>query len=113
MPNEKPSTKPAAPADGQTESHGRIVTGRAELERQLRQSEENIVQLGVQARKIAHDLNNVLTGIVGYHELIIELLPPDDQARHFLTEARNSCLRARTLVERLGTLANKDETTPP
>ncbi len=113
MPNEKPSRKSAAPADGHTESHDRNGTERADLERQLRQSEETIAELGVRARKIAHDLNNVLTGIVGYHELIIELLPPDDQARQFLSEARNSCLRARTLVERLGTLGRKDETTSP
>ena len=112
MPKQTTSTKTATPAGGSTESHDRIVTERAELERQLRQAEKDIVELGVQARKIAHDLNNVLTGIVGYHELIIELLPPADQARHFLSEARNSCLRARTLSERLGSLGSKDEAPP-
>lgn len=112
MPKQTPSTKTETPAGGSNESHDRIVTERAGLERQLRESKNDIAELGVQARRIAHDLNNVLTGIVGYHELIIELLPPDDQARHFLGEARNSCLRARTLVERLGSLGSKDEAPP-
>ena len=111
MPKQTSSNKTATPTGGSTESHDRIVTERAELERQLRQAEKDIVELGAQARKIAHDLNNVLTGIVGYHELIIELLPPDDQAGHFLGEARNSCLRARTLVERLGSLGSKEDST--
>jgi signal transduction histidine kinase len=104
--NPAPSTP--APAPAPTFSHERIGPDRGELERRLREAERALAEAGTQARKIAHDLNNVLTGIVGYQELVIELLPGGDQARFFLGEARDSCLRARALVEQLGTLGRRD-----
>ncbi len=104
MPKKTPVPKTAATPAGRIASHDRIDTERAALEHRVRELEKAHAEIDTRARKIAHDLNNMLTGVVGYHELIAELLPADDQAKFFLIEARNSCLRARTLVEQLGTL---------
>lgn len=108
-----PVPSAAAPAASPSSPHDRIGTDRAALERRVRELESLAADTGVQARKVAHDLNNVLTGIVGYHELIIELLPEGDQARFFLGEARNSCLRARSLIEQLGTLGRREGDVSP
>ncbi len=101
--------KSAEPAAAPSLPHDRIDPKHAELERRAHEAEQKLADTHRQARKLAHDLNNALTGIVGYNELIMELLPPDHPTRPFLEEARNACLRARGLTEQIGAMARSQD----
>ncbi|MCW5214669.1 response regulator, partial [Desulfobulbus sp. US5] len=54
---------------------------------------------------VAHDLNNILTGIVGYPELILEKLPEDSELRKPIEAIRTSGRKAATVVADLLTIA--------
>ena len=79
---------------------------RAEAERerlQVRiQQSQKLESLAVLAGGVAHDFNNVLTGILGYASLVLSELPP--QASHVLdkvAEIQNGALRLAQLTNQL------------
>ena len=61
--------------------------------------------LGIMAGGVAHDLNNILAGIVGYPELLLADLPKDSKFREPLKAIRESGRRAATVVADLLTVA--------
>lgn len=61
--------------------------------------------LGLMAGGVAHDLNNILSGIVGYPELILRDLPKDSKLRTQIEAIRESGERAATVVADLLTIA--------
>ncbi len=78
----------------------RDVTEHAKLEEQLRQALK-MESLGRLAGGVAHDLNNLLSPILGFAELLLEDLSPADPRREFAQEILRSAGRARDLVRQL------------
>lgn len=76
------------------------------IQRQLEQSRK-MESLGLLAGGVAHDLNNVLSGIVSYPDLLLLDLPPDSPQRKNIETIRSSGLRAADIVQDLLTLARR------
>ncbi|MFO7686414.1 MAG: ATP-binding protein [Desulfobacterales bacterium] len=89
----------------------RDMTQRIREEQALKKSEAQVARLkkmeslGLLAGGVAHDLNNVLSGIVSYPELILLDLPPDSKFRKPLQTIQNSGQRAVAIVQDLLTVA--------
>ena len=63
--------------------------------------------LGLLAGGVAHDLNNVLSGIVSYPDLLLMDLPPDSPLRSPILTMKESGQKAATIVQDLLTLARR------
>ncbi len=89
----------------------RDVTQRKREEEVLRQTEQKLARykkmesLGLLAGGVAHDLNNVLAGIVGYPDLILRDLPEDSDLRDPIERMQESGYRAAAITEDLLTVA--------
>ena len=87
------------------------ITERRHAEERLRESEEKLARarkmesLGLLAGGVAHDLNNVLSGIVSYPELLLLDLPEDSKFREPLNTIHESGKRAVAIVQDLLTIA--------
>ena len=79
---------------------------RAVLETKLRRAQK-MEALGTLAGGVAHDLNNILSGIVGYPELILLDIPDDSPLRNPILTIKNSGEKAARIVEDLLTLARR------
>ena len=53
------------------------------------------------AARVAHEVNNPLTGVLGYAELALALLGPDDPVRADVETIRTEALRARSIIQEL------------
>lgn len=88
----------------------RDITERIHKEKSLKESEEKIIRLknmeslGLLAGGVAHDLNNVLSGIVSYPELILMELPEDSRLRGPIMTIQQSGQRASAIVSELLTV---------
>lgn len=71
------------------------------------QRAEKMEALGTLAGGVAHDLNNILSGIVGYPDLLLMQLGPADPLRKPIQTIRESGLRAGAIVQDLLTLARR------
>ena len=58
------------------------------------------------ATQVAHEVNNPLTAVLGYAELLLAEVPPDGRGREELTTIRDEAIRARDIVRRLLELAH-------
>ena len=76
------------------------------LERKLQQSQK-MEALGTLAGGVAHDLNNILSGIVNYPELMLMDLPENSPLRKPLTTIKESGEKAAVVVQDLLTLARR------
>jgi two-component system, cell cycle sensor histidine kinase and response regulator CckA len=88
----------------------RDITKQKRLERQLEQSKK-MEAIGLLAGGVAHDLNNVLSGIVSYPDLIIMDLPEDSPLRKPIQTIQNSGQKAAEIVQDLLTLARRGVST--
>jgi len=77
---------------------------REELAQQLNR-EEKMKSLGLMAGGIAHDLNNILSGIVSYPDFVLMKLPEDSPLRRPLEVIKDSGQRAADVVSDLLTIA--------
>jgi signal transduction histidine kinase/CheY-like chemotaxis protein len=68
---------------------------------------EKMEAIGRLAGGVAHDLNNVLSAIVSYPELLLMKLPPDSLLRKPLLTMKRSGQRAAAIVQDLLTLARR------
>ncbi|MCB2147058.1 MAG: response regulator [Deltaproteobacteria bacterium] len=83
---------------------------KAALRRQLERSKK-MESLGLLAGGVAHDLNNVLSGIVSYPDLLLMDLPVDDAMRAPIETIKESGQKAATIVQDLLTLARRGVST--
>jgi len=96
---------------------GRDISERKQAEKKLQESQEKITRLqkmeslGLLAGGVAHDLNNVLSGIVTYPELILIDLPEDSKLREPIITIMESGHRAVSIVQDLLTVARGVATT--
>ena len=77
-----------------------------QLEIQLRKSQK-MEAIGTLAGGVAHDLNNILSGIVSYPELLLMDVPPESPLRQPLLTIQESGLKAAAIVQDLLTLARR------
>ncbi len=75
-----------------------------ELTEQLHRA-KRLESIGLMAGGVAHDLNNILSGITGYPELILYKLPQDSNLRKPIEAILESGRRAATVVDDLLTVA--------
>ena len=84
----------------------RDITNRRQLESQLQQA-QRMEAIGTLAGGVAHDLNNILSGIVSYPELILMDLPEDSPLKKPVLTIQKSGERAAVIVQDLLTLARR------
>jgi PAS domain S-box-containing protein len=90
-----------------TLSYGIDVTQQRRLERQLAQSEK-MSALGQLISGVAHELNNPLTGVVGYSQLLLGA-DCSDETRHMLTIVSREADRCHKIVDSLLQFAREYE----
>lgn len=89
------------------------ITDRKKAEKEKEQLEKRLVRmekmeaLGLLAGGVAHDLNNVLSGIVSYPELLMMDLPDNHRFKKPLDLIYSSGLEASAIVDDLLTLARR------
>jgi two-component system cell cycle sensor histidine kinase/response regulator CckA len=87
------------------------ITERKRAEERLRKSEEKLARsrkmeaLGLLAGGVAHDLNNILGGVINYPELMLLNLPKDSELRKPLETIQQTGNRAVAIVQDLLTVA--------
>ena len=69
------------------------------------QRAQKMEAIGLMAGGVAHDLNNILTGITGYPELLLLQLPVDSELRKPIEAIKESGKRAAAVVADLLTVA--------
>ena len=97
------------------EQDGRTVGGRGIVIdlTEIRSLEErlNVAQkteaIGQLAGGVAHDLNNLLSPILGYAEMLLDDLPAEDFNQHAVHSIQDAGLKARDLVQQLLAFARK------
>lgn len=76
-----------------------------ELESQLHHSQK-METIGTLAGGIAHDLNNLLTPVMGYTEMLIEDTKDNEKQQRRLQRILNASLRAKELVKQILTFSH-------
>ena len=84
----------------------RNITDRKSLQVQLEQAQK-MEAIGTLAGGVAHDLNNILGGLVGYPDLLLLELPPDSPLRKPLMAVKKSGEKAAAIVQDMLTLARR------
>lgn len=79
-------------------------TEKEQLQKKLAQAQK-IESMGLLAGGVAHDLNNILSGIISLPELLLTEIPKDHKMRQPIEIMRKSGLRASAIVQDLLTVA--------
>lgn len=96
-----------------TLAHGTDITQRKEAQQVKRLLEDKLQRaqkmeaIGVLAGGVAHDLNNILSGLVSYPELILMNLAENDPMRRSILRIQEAGQRAAAVVQDLLTLARR------
>jgi two-component system cell cycle sensor histidine kinase/response regulator CckA len=86
--------------------HRRSHDDKAKLQEQFNQAQK-MESVGRLAGGVAHDLNNLLTPILGYGELLLSDFDPGDARKESAEEIVHAAERARDLVRQLLTFSRK------
>lgn len=84
------------------------IEAQLEAERRLIQAEK-LAAVGEMAAGIAHELNNPLTTVTGFTELVLDDLPEDAESRPDLELVLREARRARDVVRRLLDFSRRSE----
>lgn len=84
----------------------RDITEQEQIERQLQRAQK-MEAIGTLAGGVAHDLNNILSGLVSYPELLLMDIPKDSSLRDPILTIKKSGERAAACVQDLLTLARR------
>ncbi|HYJ33522.1 MAG TPA: ATP-binding protein [Candidatus Binatia bacterium] len=87
------------------------VTERVGLEEQLRHAQK-LEAVGQLAGGIAHDFNNILTVVIGYADLLLTRLKPDDPNRRAVEEIHKGGDRAASLTRQLLAFSRRSPAQP-
>jgi signal transduction histidine kinase len=79
---------------------------RQQIEKKLRQAEK-METIGLLACGVAHDLNNVLTAVIGYPDLLLMQIPENDPLRETVKTIQTSGIKAAAIVQDLLILARR------
>ncbi len=90
-----------------TQIIGVDITKRTFLEEELRQSQK-LEAIGLLAGGVAHDFNNILTGIIGYAGLGHGVVKADHPAHRFFKQIEGKSQEAAKLVHQLLAFSRKD-----
>ncbi len=85
----------------------RDITDRKHIENQLMQAQKMEV-VGNLAAGIAHDLNNILSGLVSYPDLLLMEIPENDPLHKKISVIQKSGKKAAAIVQDLLTLARRN-----
>ena len=85
---------------------GRDITNEADLEDQLRQSQK-LEAIGLLAGGVAHDFNNILTGILGYANMLEPDAAPGSAMQEGLHVIQQAAERAAELTRQLLSFARR------
>ena len=101
----------ACPLDASDRSRGLIVvvndiSEAKRLQAQLQRAQK-MEAIGTLAGGVAHDLNNILSGLVSYPELLLMQIPPDSPLRKPILTIQRSGEKAAAVVQDLLTLARR------
>jgi len=75
------------------EAHRKAEEEKRELEHQLRQAQK-MEAIGTLAGGIAHDFNNILSPIIGYSEMILDVLPKQSPMKNKIEQIHIAATRA-------------------
>jgi PAS domain S-box-containing protein len=89
-----------------TQGIARDIDHNKHLENQLERSKK-LEAIGSLAAGVAHDLNNILSGIVSYPDLLLLDLPPDSPMRDMVKSIQQSGERAAAIVQDMLTIARR------
>jgi len=84
----------------------KVEEDKKKLENQLQRAQK-MEAIGTLAGGVAHDLNNILSGIVSYPDLLLMELPEDSPLVEPLTTIQKSGFKAAAIVQDLLTLARR------
>lgn len=87
------------------------VTSRKTLEEQFRQSQK-MEAIGQLAGGVAHDFNNLLTIIIGYSEIMLDVVGPENSLRQLLEEINKAGQRSAALTRQLLAFSRKQVLSP-
>ncbi|HWR02041.1 MAG TPA: PAS domain S-box protein [Chlorobaculum sp.] len=82
-----------------------------QLEAQLRKA-QRLESIGTLAGGVAHDFNNILTPILGYSEMGLYSLSPDNPVHDYFNEIMQAATRAQNLIGQILTFSRTQEVTP-
>jgi len=105
------SAAPVMSATGELEYIAHVaqdISDMKKLEQELYQAQK-MEAIGTLAGGIAHDFNNILSGIIGYSQLIQNEVPVDSAAGQDIVEVINAGKRAADLVRQILTFSRKTE----
>jgi PAS domain S-box-containing protein len=104
---------PRREADGRIHVDGieTDVTDRVALEEQLRHSQK-LEAVGQLAGGIAHDFNNILTAVIGYADLLLSRMGPNDPGRRAVEEIHKGGDRAASLTRQLLAFSRRSPAQP-
>ena len=80
---------------------------KSRMERQIRHSQK-MEAIGTLAGGVAHDFNNILYPIIGFTEMAMDDLAPEDAIRNSLSEVLVAARRAQELVGQILTFSRMD-----
>ena len=92
--------------EAEIEERKRSEAAQIQLEGQL-QRVQKMEAIGMLAGGVAHDLNNILTGIVSYPDLLLMQLPEGSSLRDPIQTIKKSGQKATAIVQDLLTLARR------